>query len=723
MSRIETAEMFGTVLVANRGEIARRVIRTLRRLGIRSVAVYSDADAGAPHMREADEAVRIGPAAAVQSYLDIEAVVAAAVRTGAEAIHPGYGFLSENVAFARACAAAGIVFIGPGERALEVMGDKIRAKEHVAAHDVPTVPGFSASREDGTAMTDAEISASAERAGYPLLVKPSAGGGGKGMQVVRSAAELPDALATARRIASAAFGDDTLLLERLIERPRHIEVQILADAHGTVVHLGERECTLQRRHQKVIEESPSPAVDAETRARLGAAACAAAASVDYRGAGTVEFLVAADSPDEFFFIEMNTRLQVEHPVTELVTGVDLVEQQLRIAAGEPLAFAQDAVHLEGHAIEARVYAESPERGFLPATGEVLAWRPAADVRIDAAIESGSVITSDYDPMIAKVIAYGADRAEALAGLDAALAETVVLGVDTNIGFLRALLAQEGVRTGDMDTGLIDRMPSYAAGAPSGAALRAAVECVRSRREPTFAAHGSGDLGESARSARAGAPWRSLRGWRAGGPPVPIPVMLLDDSGVVHEVTSDGRGGASGRFEAPVATTTARSASAVPGEGGASGRPDSHDATTTATSAPPGPAPVTAADDEGAVWVHAEGAAHRLRPLTRRAAMERRLAAREREAAASDPELRAPMPGAVVAVHVADGAMVAAGDRVVTIEAMKMEHPVVAPHDGVVRIDVAVGDQVRRDQTLAHVSLAEPPQTTAAAAHEAPATDS
>ena len=451
-----TAQLFSTVLVANRGEIVRRVIRTLRRLGIRSVAVYSDADAGAPHVREADAAVRIGPAAAVASYLDIEAVVRAAVETEAQAIHPGYGFLSENAAFARACADAGIVFIGPGERALDVMADKIRARDHVAAHGVPIVPGFSAA-----GLSDGEIAAAAEEAGLPLLVKPSAGGGGKGMQIVRTREELPDALVTARRIATASFGDDTLLLERLVERPRHIEVQVLADAHGAVIHLGERECTLQRRHQKVIEEAPSPTIGAETRRRLGEAACAAAASVEYRGAGTVEFLVAADRPDEFFFIEMNTRLQVEHPVTELVTGVDLVEQQLRIAAGHPLAFAQQDVTLTGHAVEARVYAETPARGFLPATGEVLRWTPAAGVRVDSAIETGSTVTADYDPMVAKVIAYGEDRGEALRRLDVGLAETVLLGVESNIPYLRDLLADPAVVAGDLDTGLIDRRPPFA----------------------------------------------------------------------------------------------------------------------------------------------------------------------------------------------------------------------------------------------------------------------
>lgn len=654
-STIEPADgpPFSTVLVANRGEIARRVIRTLRRLGIRSVAVYSDADAAAPHVREADVAVRIGPAAASASYLDISAVIAAARETGAEAIHPGYGFLSENAGFARACADAGIVFIGPGERALDVMGDKIRAKEHVSAHDVPTVPGFSA-----VGMTDADIAAAAGETGFPLLVKPSAGGGGKGMQVVRAASELPEALATARRVAAAAFGDDTLLLERLIERPRHIEVQVLADAHGTVIHLGERECTLQRRHQKVIEEAPSPVVDAATRARLGAAACAAAASVDYRGAGTVEFLVAGDRPDEFFFIEMNTRLQVEHPVTELVTGVDLVEQQLLAAAGRPLALAQEDIRLDGHAIEARVYAESPERGFLPATGDVLVWREPAGVRTDAAVESGSVVSSDYDPMIAKVIAHAGDRIEAIARLDAALAATVLLGVDSNIGFLRQLLADPGVRTGAMDTGLIDRMPGYAAPDPEEAALAAAAfagELTRLRDA------------EPDRTAAASALWLAGTGWRASGPAASRMIAIEREDGSIVAV-ADG------------------DLAPVPG--------------------------VTAATDAGGwIWVHAEGATHRLRPLSRREAMHKRLAARERDAAATDPELRAPMPGAVVALHVSDGASVAAGDRIVTIEAMKMEHPVVAPHAGLVRLDVSTGDQVRRDQVLAHVTAAQP-------AHEA-----
>ncbi|MET0782370.1 MAG: biotin carboxylase N-terminal domain-containing protein [Microbacterium sp.] len=659
--RLNDTALFETVLVANRGEIARRVIRTLRRLGIRSIAVYSDADVDAPHVREADAAYRIGPAAAALSYLDGGAILAAAREAGAQAIHPGYGFLSENAEFAASCAEAGIVFIGPGQRALDVMGDKIRAKAHVSGSGVPVVPGI-----DATGLSDDQIADAAAGVGYPLLIKPSAGGGGKGMQIVRGSAELPEALATARRVASAAFGDDTLLLERLIERPRHIEVQVMADAFGAVIHLGERECTLQRRHQKVIEEAPSPVIDPATRARLGAAACAAAASVDYRGAGTVEFLVAAERPDEFFFIEMNTRLQVEHPVTELVTGLDLVELQLRIAAGEPLDLAQDDVTLTGHAIEARVYAETPARGFLPASGPVLAWVAAPGVRTDSAVETGSRVSPDYDPMIAKVIAHGADRAEALTALDEGLAHTVVLGLDTNIAFLRALLADDAVRAGDLDTGLIDRMPAFTDPAPTRSALSAAAAAMAQAEESTSAA-GDG----------ASALWRSGSGWRVGGAAQPRRYRFQTDA---DEVLSAEAPAAQGGFIAV--------------GGGARRR------------FPGGRAPAgtrLAMDVDGAVWVHGDGVTSRLRPLTRRAALEQHLEDAAGPAAAAHPELRAPMPGAVVAVHVADGARVRAGERVVTIEAMKMEHPVTAPHDGIASVAVAIGDQVRRDQILARVN--------------------
>ncbi|MBV9352393.1 MAG: ATP-grasp domain-containing protein, partial [Mycobacterium sp.] len=444
---------FDTVLVANRGEIAVRVIRTLRDMGIRSVAVYSDADATARHVAEADLAVAIGPAPARASYLNIGAVVGAAVRTGAQAVHPGYGFLSENADFAASLAAAGVAFIGPPVAAIQTMGDKIAAKSTVSAFGVPVVPGIAR-----PGLTDADLLDAAEQIGYPVLVKPSAGGGGKGMRMVERPADLPAALAGARRESAAAFGDDTLFLERFVLRPRHIEVQVLADAYGNVVHLGERECSLQRRHQKVIEEAPSPLLDSATRARIGAAACDTARSVDYVGAGTVEFIVSADRPDEFFFMEMNTRLQVEHPVTEMVTGWDLVEWQVRIAAGEKLTAAQTDIALHGHAVEARVYAEDPARGFLPTGGDVLevVEPKGPGVRIDSGLCAGMAVGSEYDPMLAKVIAHGADRPAALRALDKALADTAVLGVVTNIEFARFLLADSDVAAGRLDTGLLDR---------------------------------------------------------------------------------------------------------------------------------------------------------------------------------------------------------------------------------------------------------------------------
>jgi 3-methylcrotonyl-CoA carboxylase alpha subunit len=449
--------VFEAVVVANRGEIARRVIRTLRRLGIHSIALHTDTDAGAPHAREADEARR------VTSYLDLGAVVAAAA--GAEAIHPGYGFLSENPAFARACADAGLVFVGPGPEAMELMGDKLRAKEVAASAGVPVVPSYSLEE--------------AREARYPLLVKAAAGGGGRGMRVVESPHDLDDAIAAARREAKAGFGDDRVFIERFLPRARHIEVQLLSD-----LALGERECSLQRRHQKLVEEAPSPAVSAELRARLCEEASALARAAGYENAGTVEFIADADDPSEHYFLEMNARLQVEHPVTELVTGLDLVECQLRIAAGEPLGL--DGVQLRGHAIEARINAE--DRRFLPQTGEVLRYVRPADVRIDDGIEEGTVIGGDYDSLLAKVIAHGTDRAEALARLDRALGETAILGVMTNTGHLRDLLALDEVRDGRLDTGLVARaeLPPPDVDVPRAAA---AFE---------FAEHGAGD------------------GWRLGG---------------------------------------------------------------------------------------------------------------------------------------------------------------------------------------------------------------
>lgn len=633
--------VFDTVLVANRGEIARRVIRTLRALGIRSVAVFSDADVSAPHVREADAAVRIGPAPAAESYLDIDAVVAAARASGAQAIHPGYGFLSESVGLAEACAESGIVFIGPSIEALQIMGDKARAREHVMRYGVPVVPGF-----DARGLSDAEIAEEAARVGFPLLVKPSAGGGGKGMEVVSDAAGLRSALASARRVAAAAFGDDSLILERLIRRPRHIEVQVFGDSQGSVIALGERECTLQRRHQKVLEEAPSAGIPDATRDRLLAAAVQAGQSVAYVGAGTVEFLVDADAPDDVFFIEMNTRLQVEHPVTEEVTGLDLVALQLRVASGLPLDVAPT---LRGHAVEARVYAESPERGFLPSTGTVLLFDPPAGVRVDAAIETGSEVTGFYDPMIAKVIAVADDRATALSRLDDALSRTVVLGVDTNISFLRRLCRDARVVAGDLDTGLIETLLPVAAERPSAAMLAAAHAVAPRSGEPV----------------RTSPLWRELPGWRLGSGPVGREVFtVLTDDDDVLEAGSDV---ASSRGDASV------------------------DA---------------ALDADGAIWVAEDGRTARLRPLDRRERMRRRLATRDSAASATEPEARAPMPGSVVAVFVEEGATVSAGTPLVAVEAMKMEHPVLAPHEGVVHLLVAVGDQVRRDQPVAHVTTEE-----------------
>jgi acetyl-CoA/propionyl-CoA carboxylase biotin carboxyl carrier protein len=429
------------VLVANRGEIAIRVARTLRRLGLRGVGVHTPADADAAHVDAFDLVLEI------DSYLDGEAIVAAALRAGADAIHPGYGFLSENAGFARAVSAAGLAWVGPPAAAIELMGDKARAKQLAREAGVPVVPGI-----DGRDLALEELRAFAAEHGHPLVIKAVAGGGGKGMRVVRADGELEAALAAARREAEAAFGDGRVLAERYLERPRHVEVQVLADAHGTAVHAGERECSLQRRHQKVVEEAPSPAVGPELRARMGEAAVALARACGYESAGTVEFLLAGE---EFFFLEMNTRLQVEHPVTELVHGVDLVEQQLRIAAGEAVAFAP--TEPRGHAIEARLYAEDPAAGFLPATGTILHYREPDGVRVDSGVRAGSVVGTDYDPMLAKVIAHGADRTEALRRLDRALAELEVLGVATNAGFTRSLLARADVRAGEQDTGLLERV--------------------------------------------------------------------------------------------------------------------------------------------------------------------------------------------------------------------------------------------------------------------------
>lgn len=649
-----------TVLVANRGEIAVRVIRTLRAMGIRSVAVFSDADAGARHVAEADVAVRIGPAAARQSYLDIDAVVSAAHRTGAQAVHPGYGFLSENADFAAALQSAGILFIGPPVAAIQTMGDKIAAKAAVSAFGVPVVPGVSR-----PGLTDDDLIAGAGEVGFPVLVKPSAGGGGKGMRVVHDAAELPAALVSARREAAAAFGDDTLFLERFVLNPRHIEVQVLADGHGNVIHLGERECSLQRRHQKVIEEAPSPLLDEATRARIGAAACDTARSVDYTGAGTVEFIVSADRPDEFFFMEMNTRLQVEHPVTELVTGVDLVEQQVRIAAGEKLPIAQDEVTMTGHAVEARVYAEDPGRGFLPTGGTVheLSEPTGVGVRVDSGLRRGAVVGSDYDPMLAKVIAYGDDRGAALRTLDRALAQTAVLGVETNIDFLRFLLTDPDVAAGRLDTGLLDRRaPDYTPAAVADEDLIAAGAYLWLRQWPAP----GGDL------------WAVPSGWRVG-----------DHAPTTHRLH------AGDRTDHVHLTGTPRAATARIEDGETRSLSATLDGDRLVVTLDGLRAEYLVAAEGGQMWLAAPG-------RTVAVAEVREAPVRQDDAHSGDAELTSPMPGSVVAIGVDPGATVAAGAVVVTVEAMKMEHALTAPVDGVAELLVAVGDQVKVGQPLARI---------------------
>ncbi|SDH54905.1 acetyl-CoA/propionyl-CoA carboxylase, biotin carboxylase, biotin carboxyl carrier protein [Actinokineospora alba] len=658
--------MFTSVLIANRGEIACRVIDTLRRMRIRSVAVYSDADAGARHVREADVAVRIGPAAARESYLSIPNIIAAARETGAEAVHPGYGFLAENVEFARACAEAGLVFIGPPASAIDAMGDKIRAKLTVIAAGVPVVPGRT---EPG--MSDDDLVSAATEIGFPVLLKPSAGGGGKGMRLVTEPEGLRSAIESARREARGSFGDETLLIERFVQRPRHIEIQVLADAHGNVIHLGERECSLQRRHQKIIEEAPSPLLDAVTRERMGTAAVDAAKSVGYTGAGTVEFIVSADRPDEFFFMEMNTRLQVEHPVTEQVTGLDLVEQQVRVAAGEPLSLKQSDVELRGHSVEARVYAEDPSTGFLPTGGRVLGLSQSTEdwARLDSGLLAGSVVGSDYDPMLAKVITWGEDREQALIRLSDALADTVVLGVGTNIAFLRALLADEDVRAGRLDTQLVERKLD-----------------ALTRAEPVpdevFAAAALDELLTMQPAGEVIDPWSVPNGWRLGRAAV-VPLRLTCGDRDVRVKLSGSPSAATVTIDDgdPVKASVSR----VDGElrvtyGGHNLR-------------------YTRAQDGDVLWLAAGGQAW--------AVAEHSMLEGAGSSAAAGGPVTSPMPGTVLVVKVAVGDHVTAGQPLLVVEAMKMEHTITAKVDGVVsELNVHAGQQVALNQILTVVTPTE-----------------
>ena len=639
-----------TVLIANRGEIALRILRSVHALGMAGIAVHTDEDAASPHVAAADAAVRI------DSYLSVDEVLRAARTSGADAIHPGYGFLSERAELAVACAAAGIAFVGPPAAAIATMGDKITARETVAARGVPVVPGLAA-----PGLDDAALLAGAAEIGVPLLIKPAAGGGGKGMHRVEDLAELPAALETARREAAGAFGDDTLFLERWITAPRHLEVQILADTHGHVIHLGERECSLQRRHQKVVEEAPSPTLTPAQREQLGQIAVEAARAVDYVGAGTVEFIVDAHAPDEPFFLEMNTRLQVEHAVTEAVTGIDLVAAQLRIAAGEQLDLAQEDVQVSGHAIEARVYAEDPDSGFLPTGGRILDLALPRGARVDHALAEGLEVSTSYDPMLAKVITHAPTREAALAALDRALAGTHLLGVVTNIAFLRALLSLPEVVEGRLDTGLIERhLPELRRGPVSDRALAVAALVHRERLD----------------TARPDGLWHRPSGWRLGEPaPFRVRFAAADGGAVTVALTGPSTQAMAKieREDQSVALSLALHDGAVTIDG--LRLPLRHHAS------------------EDAVWIGLPGEDREL--VLHRTAR----AGSRRETA---PTLDSPMPGAVTAVLVADGDQVQEGQAVLVVEAMKMEHTLHAPSAGTVRLHVSAGQRVTRGQELALV---------------------
>lgn len=641
--------MIRSVLVANRGEIAVRVTSTLRAMGIRSIAIYTDGDTD--HLAACDAAVRLGADSA--GYLDIDAIISAAKQTGADAIHPGYGFVSENADFVRACQSAGIVFIGPPAEAMDAMGDKIRAKDTVAAAGEPVVPGSVG------ALSDAELVTTAAKIGTPLIIKPSAGGGGKGMRVVQDLSQVPDALVASRREATAIFGDDTLLIERYLARPRHIEVQIFGDTHGNVVHLGERECSLQRRHQKVIEEAPSPLLTPELRAAMGQTACQIARSVGYFGAGTVEFILDSDSPESYYFMEMNTRLQVEHPVTEMVTGVDLVQWQILVADGQRLPLTQEQISLTGHAIEARVYAEDPAREFLPTGGTVALARFSGSARTDTALTTGSVVGSRFDPMLAKVIVHAADRETALAEADQALAETRILGVGTNIDFLRALVTNPVVLSGDIDTALLDKIASeyHPPAVPSWVWLAASALLDDES--------GTGTL------------WNSKSGWRIGEHAPRSYRLRIGESAELVRLWGD-----------PVADVSI-------GDGE--------------------PTPARAQCTTGHVSVEFAGQLYRAAAARTGAAAwiatqdgtwhadiapEPRL--RHHDGEDEDGEIRSSMPGVVRVVSVSTGTAVERDAPVVVVEAMKMEHTLCAPIAGTVAVSVAVGDQVAVDQLLATI---------------------
>ncbi len=654
------------LLIANRGEIACRIIRSCRRLGIETMAVHSSADARARHVREADSAIAIGGPAPADSYLDGARIIEAALMAGVDAIHPGYGFLSENAGFAEDCATAGLLFVGPRAETIRRMGSKSEAKAIMQDAGVPVVPGY-----HGAEQAPEKLAALAVEIGFPLLIKASAGGGGKGMRVVRMAAEFPEALAAARREALKAFGDERVILERFIERPRHIEVQVFGDRHGNVVHLWERECSTQRRYQKIIEETPSPLLDGATRQRITETAVAAARAVDYLNAGTVEFIVSP--AQEFWFMEMNTRLQVEHPVTEMVTGLDLVEWQLRVASGEPLPLAQAEIPQRGHAIEARIYAENPAHNFLPSTGRIRRLRapdrhPA--IRLDSGVDEGDEVSHHYDPMLAKLVVHGLNRRECVGRLREALAHTAIAGVATNLPLLRALAAHPVFDAGEVDTGFLDRsLEEVLWNVPTPPLPVLAVAAWRITR----------DLPRPTAPADPWSPWAAGDGWRpagAGG----IPVRLLDAAGRRHELRLEFRAAGvrvhSGNhhidamLEEPGLGRLRLDCQGIGGE-----------------------ALVTADGERIYVGFGDHGWDFIVEPLH----------ADESGQSELDTHPVAPMPGTIVALKVAAGDRVVAGQPLLIMEGMKMELTLSAPAAGVVeRVLCAVGDSVEADAVLVDI---------------------
>ncbi len=678
--------MFDKLLIANRGEIAVRVARTARRLGVRTVAVYSDADARALHVEACDEAYRIGPPAPRESYLDGAAILEAARRSGAAAVHPGYGFLSENAGFAQACADAGIVFVGPPPSAIAAMGSKAAAKTIMAGAAVPLVPGYH--EED---QSPGRLARAAEAIGYPVLIKATAGGGGKGMRIVVRPADFATALASAQREARAGFGDDRVLVEKYLVAPRHIEIQVFADTLDHAVHLFERDCSVQRRHQKVLEEATAPGMRAETRAAMGAAAVAAARAIGYVGAGTVEFIVPASFAQDgaFYFMEMNTRLQVEHPVTEMVTGQDLVEWQLRVACGEPLPLAQADIAAHGHAIEARIYAEDPARGFLPSIGRIAHWRMPAEgngLRVDTGFRAGDEVSPYYDPMLAKVIVHGADRPAAREAMLRALRDCEVVGVSTNVELLLRIVGHEAFATGQLDTGLIERhrdaLLPPAAPAPAAALRVAALAEYRAlQAERAATAAGTADRWS---------PWNATDAWWNGTSSSGIALSFDDGVALRTVVLQPGAAGAcvvrdaEGAHAATLAGKGERLAISV----------DAH----------AGDYAVVSLGSQR--YVFGEGlrvAVTRVDPLQQSG-----------EEVAHAGHLMAPMSGSIVAVMVAPGDAVEAGAPLVVLEAMKMEHTISAPAAGIVRaVNCAVGERVAEGTDL--VDLDERPAAPAASA--------